>query len=56
MMFYEGKEIFDLRDIKVDDGTCIVNVPTPKNWKCKVKNCPFNYKHNHDLFKNLNIS
>lgn len=49
-LFYRGKE---LKNLKVDNSTTTITIPTPKDWKCKIKKCPIDWKHNHNLFINL---
>lgn len=49
--FYrENKNAVDLRNIKVDNGTYEINIPTPKNWKCKKRGCFIDYEHTHNSF------
>lgn len=38
---------------KKEDGTYIVNIPTPKGWKCKRKGCKMKYKHRHNTYSDL---
>lgn len=37
----------------VDDGTTVVYIATPKNWKCKRKGCKADYKHTHSTYNCL---
>lgn len=38
----------------VDNGTRVVNIPTPKGWKCERKNCRTRFKHTHSTYSILN--
>ena len=47
---YEPRNMKDL--IKMcDDTTTEIVVPTPKNWKCKIKDCPTQFLHKHKVFE-----
>ncbi len=46
---YSEKMAKELKGI-VDDSVYEVNIPTPKNWKCKRKNCNSSFKHIHSTF------
>jgi len=53
-----GKPVFSNTEFKVlstmvDDGTFIVEVPTPKGWKCERKNCHSEVKHTHSIYSSL---
>lgn len=43
------KSLFDL----IDDGTYVVHIRTPKNWKCKRKGCKTSFKHTHATYSSL---
>lgn len=40
-------------NIPVDNGTTHVTIKTPKNWKCKRKNCTTKFKHTHSTYQCL---
>ncbi len=52
------KSLWSFLERLVDNGTTYVNIPTPKNWKCKRKGCRTRIKHTHStytcLLKNQN--
>lgn len=41
-------------DIKVDDSTTYVEIPTPEGWKCPRANCPTDWYHEHTTYGALN--
>ncbi len=46
----KNKEVKKIEDLKVDNSTTAVSIPTPKGWKCKRKNCRVDYKHKHTSY------
>ena len=53
-----NKRIDPFLSLKVDDGTTVISIPTPKNWKCKRKGCQSKVKHIHakiDITKMVGI-
>ena len=49
-LFYKGKEV---KISKPDGSVTVIEIPTPKGWKCKVKKCSIDWMHNHNLFTSL---
>lgn len=42
---------WEFKDINIDDGTYMVEIPTPENWECGKPSCNIDYKHRHTDYR-----
>jgi len=46
----KNKASEELANLEIDDSTTVVEVPTPKGWKCKRIKCRMNVYHSHTTY------